>query len=62
MYLPTFKWTSSFFAKLLQEKKDIQSILLLQTNGKCKVVKRKPVVSEPSPNLFLQIHTYICID
>ena len=44
-----------------RKKKDTQNILLLQTNDKYIVVKRKLVVSEQSPNLFLYIHTYICI-
>ena len=56
------------------KKKDIRNILLLQTNDKYKVVKRKTVVgydsivflvffrtqSGSSPNLFFHIHTYIC--
>ena len=41
-----------------KKKKDIRNILLLRTNGKYKVVKRKPVVSDRSPNLFLYIETY----
>ena len=56
------KWTSSFqYETIAGKKKDTQNILLLQTNDKYIVVKRKPVVSEQSPNLFLYIHTYICI-
>ena len=62
MHLPTFKWTSSFLYETTARKKDRRNILLLQTNDKYKVVKRKPVVTEPSPNLFLYIQTYICID
>ena len=45
-----------------KKKKIYENIVLLQTNGKYKVVKRKPTVSKRSPNLFLYIHTYICID
>ena len=33
-----------------RRKKDKQNILLLQTNDKYKVVKRKPVINERSPN------------
>ena len=33
-----------------KKKKDKQNILLLQTNDKYKVVKRKPVINERSPN------------
>ena len=45
-----------------EKKKGIQNILLLQTNDKYKVIKRKPVVSEHSPNLFPYTKTFICID
>ena len=63
MHLPTIKWTSSFLYEAIAKKKKIyENIVLLQTNGKYKVVKRKPTVSKRSPNLFLYIHTYICID
>ena len=63
MHLPTFKWISSFlYETIARRKKDIQNILLLQANDKYIAVKRKLVVSERSPNLFLYIHTYICID
>ena len=48
--------------KYCKKKKDIRNILLLQTNDKYKVVKRKPIVSESSSNLFLYIQKYICID
>ena len=51
-----------FSCETIARETSIRNILLLLTNGKCKVVKKKPVVSEPSPNLFLQIHNYICID
>ena len=44
-----------------RKKKDIRNILLLQTDDKYKVFKRKPVVSERSPNLFLHIHACICV-
>ena len=48
--------------KYCKKKKDIRNILLLQKNDKYKVVKRKPVVRERCPNLFLYIQIYICID
>ena len=62
MHLPTLKWTSSFLYETIARKKDIRKTLLLRKNVKYKDVKRKPVFSEPTPNLFLYIQTYIGID
>ena len=57
MSLQTFKWTSSFsYETIERKKKDARNILLLQTNDKYQLVKRKPVVSELSQNLFLYIN------
>ena len=46
MHLPTMKKTLSFLQEIIasNRKKDLQNILLLQTNNKCKIVKRKPFV------------------
>ena len=57
MSLQTLKWTSSFsYETIERKKKDARNILLLQTNDKYQLVKRKPVVSELSQNLFLYIN------
>ena len=57
MSLQTFKWTLSFsYETIERKKKDARNILLLQTNDKYQLVKRKPVVSELSQNLFLYIN------
>ena len=49
MYLPTFKWPSSFLCKAIEQKKHLLA---------------KAVVSELSPNLLLHIHipSYVLIN
>ena len=64
MHLPTLKWTPSFYTKLLQEKKDMRSILLLQTNDKYKVVvKGKGLLVNALPIYsFKFTHTFVLIN
>ena len=46
-----------FLYETIARKKRYRNILILQANDKYKVVIRKPVVSERSPNLFLYSFT-----
>ena len=48
MHLPIFKYTLAFLYEIIASKKGMRNILLLQTNYKYKVVKRKPVVGNDS--------------
>ena len=44
------------------KKKRYMKYFAFASKWKYEVVQRKLVVSERTPNLFLHIHTYICID